>query len=69
MSQTVTETKKKVSKIYKSLYEVKEKYLPNADLEFLEGKDGELSQEVFLKMLKKNKRITQLNTSNNKKPS
>lgn len=35
------------------MYEVKEKYFPNADLEYLECKGDELSQEALTKMLSK----------------
>ncbi len=35
------------------MYEVKDKYLPNATLEFLEGTDDDLSREAFMLMLRK----------------
>ena len=40
-------------KIYKSLYEVKDKYLPHADIEFLESKDDDVSREAFIQALKR----------------
>jgi hypothetical protein len=44
---------KKGSKVYKSLYEVKDKYLPNASLEFLEGKNNECTSDTFMRILEK----------------
>ena len=47
-SQTI---KKRKNKIYKSLIEVKDVYLPKVDLEFLECEDNDQVHEAFLKML------------------
>jgi hypothetical protein len=54
MINQTNQEKKNNTTIYKSLYLVKDKFLPNADLEFLECKDDELNQEALLKMLKMN---------------
>ena len=53
MLKAVNKKEKKDKKVYKSLYEVKDKYLPNADLEFLESRDDEFSRETFMQMLRK----------------
>lgn len=53
MSSEMSQTDKKDNKIYKSLYKVKDRYLPNADLEFLESNDDDLLRESFMQMLKK----------------
>jgi hypothetical protein len=45
--------KKEEKKVFKSLYEVKDRYLPHPDLEFLEGKDTDLTREAFMQTLKK----------------
>ncbi len=44
---------KREKKVYKSLYEVKDKYLPVPSLEFLEGKNNEFSRDTFMQILKK----------------
>ena len=53
MSNQTSKKNKREIRVYKSLYEVKDRYLPNADLGFLEGKDDELSREAFMKILDK----------------
>jgi two-component SAPR family response regulator len=53
MSNQTSRKSKKENRVYKSLYEVKDKYLPNAELEFLESKDDDLSREAFMKMFNK----------------
>jgi len=53
MLNQIVKKNKKETKVYKSLYEVKDTYLPNAELEFLECKDDELSRDAFMKMLNK----------------
>jgi hypothetical protein len=49
----VANIKTKKNKVFKSLYEVKDKYFPHADLEFLESRENDLSREAFTQMLKK----------------
>lgn len=53
MSRQISGKDREVKKVYKSLYEVKDKYLPNTDLDFLECNDDEISREAFLKMIEK----------------
>ncbi len=53
-------------KVYKSLYDVKNKYLPHADLEFLERKDDDITQEAFIQALRKITRPTQTQSCDNK---
>lgn len=43
----------KNKKVYKSLYEVKDRFLPNASLDYLESKDNEFTRDALMQMIKK----------------
>jgi predicted ATP-dependent Lon-type protease len=44
---------RRTTKTFKSLYEVKNTYIPNKDLKFLEGQDEEFTRDTFMKILAK----------------
>lgn len=53
MQNQTSKKDKKRGRVYRSLYEVKDKYLPSVDLKFLESQDDDLSREAFMQILNK----------------